>query len=327
MKEYGGYLPLELPKGAEYYMNNSRYQVRSLNSGRAAIYSAIMDSGIRKIYMPYYNCKMSIEPVKATGIAYEYYFLDDKLLPKGIKPKENEMVLWINYFGNKSEADIQAVVGRYTNLIIDNCHAFFSEPVPEVYNIYSCRKFFGVSDGAYLIKDKFCRMDFESLEQDISYSRASFLMKSIECGTNEAYQENLDNEAKIGKRYCKMSRLSQRILSAIDYSEIQKIRKSNFLYMHEKLKGWNQLSVDPNLGTQIYYPFLFKSESLRKQLISNRIYTPTWWRHVPEQSGYAEIETYLSRYTYFLPIDQRYDIEDMEYIVSEIKKAIRYESS
>lgn len=322
MKEYGGYFPLELPKRSEYYTSNDRYEVQALNSGRAAIYSAILDSGVKKIYLPYYNCQMSTEPVEAAGVTYDYYFLDDKLLPKGVQLKGGEMLLWINYFGNKSKTEIQDLAERYEHLIIDNCHAFYTEPVPKAYNIYSCRKFFGVSDGAYLIKDKFSNIGSASAERDVSYSRAFFLMKSIECGTNASYGDSLENEGAIGKRYCRMSLLSRRILSSIDYPEIQEIRKRNLRYVNEQLKEINQLQVDHELGTQIHYPLLFKSKTLREQLISHKIYTPTWWRHVPEQCGFAEIETYLSQYTCFLPIDQRYDIADMDYIVSVVKKVV-----
>ena len=39
------------------------------------------------------------------------------------------------------------------SLIIDNTQAFYEPPRKGAYNVYSCRKFFGVSDGAYLIKE------------------------------------------------------------------------------------------------------------------------------------------------------------------------------
>ena len=68
------------------------------------------------------------------------------------------------------------------------------------------------------------------------------------------------------------------------------------------------------------YPFLKDDNNLRRKLIENKIYVPSWWAHVPEQTDYAELETRLSKYVFVLPIDQRYTEDDMIYIGNLIKK-------
>ena len=70
------------------------------------------------------------------------------------KPNNDEFILWTNYYGNARDNEIKNVSEKYPNLIIDNCHAFFSKPIEGKFNCYSTRKFFGVSDGGYLVKLK-----------------------------------------------------------------------------------------------------------------------------------------------------------------------------
>lgn len=319
MKEYGGYLPLELLQGSEYYQNNVEYGVLSVNCGRTAFYCALLDAKPEKIYLPHFNCKMSLDPILDLGIDYEFYYLDDDLTPKDICPKENEMVMWINYYGNASSEQIQKVVHQYFNLLIDNCHAFFNKPIPGVYNAYSCRKFFGVNDGAYLIKNKLKDID---LPDETSYENAIHLLKSLDCSTNAAYAENLANETRLEHNYRSMSKLTHRILQSIDYDRVYTIRRRNWETIHAILGGINDFPLNLDVKQCMCYPFLKVDDNLRKKLIENKIYVPSWWAHVPEQTGYSELETKLSKYVFVLPIDQRYTEDDMIYLGNFVKKAL-----
>ncbi len=60
--------------------------------------------------------------------------------------------LCTNYFGIKDEF-ITSLSKQVSNLIVDNAQSFFSNPIENIDTFYSPRKFFGVSDGAYLYCD------------------------------------------------------------------------------------------------------------------------------------------------------------------------------
>ena len=47
----------------------------------------------------------------------------------------------------------QSIKKIYGNIIVDHTHAFFQKPLKGIDTLYSCRKFWGVSDGAYLSTD------------------------------------------------------------------------------------------------------------------------------------------------------------------------------
>lgn len=321
MKEYGGYLPLELPRRKEYFSEICSSDLLRLNCGRSTFYCAGIDAGIKKIYVPYLNCEYSVLPFEQAGIAYEFYRLKDDLTPKDVFPKDKEAVLWINYYGNAKEEQKEKVLSKYKTVIIDNCHAFFTKPVLRqgVYNCYSARKFFGVADGAYLIKRHLSPF---KLKDGYSHENSNFLMKTIELGTNAVYQDSLVNEDNIAENVSNMSPLTKRILSSINYEEIKEIRKRNFLKLHASLESLNEFQVNTESDTHMYYPLLVTNDELRDRVIENHIYTPTWWRHVPALCNFEGIETTLAKYMLMLPMDQRYMEADMEDISNIIKRNI-----
>jgi hypothetical protein len=321
VKEYGGFLPLELKKGSDYFEKYKNiFSVVKLNCGRSTFFYAAKTIQPKKIYVPYLNCIDSVTPFEKLGIPYEFYFLDNELLPLDVAPGKDEAILWINYYGNASVDKIRKVclLFKDTNLIIDNCHAFYAEPQQGAYNCYSARKFFGVCDGAYLIAD-----DLDKILLNKSYSAQyySFILESIELGTNAVYEKNLENEDRLRcDSVLEMSEITQRILQSINYEDIKNVRRRNFIEMHRCLESINEFEANLDSHTHMYYPLLVSNPLLRNRLIENKIYTPTWWRHVLEYFDESVLEAKLSKYMLMLPIDQRYNISDMQEIARIVIK-------
>lgn len=321
MKEYGGYLPLELNERSEYFRFGMDSMLR-VNCGRSAILCAIADGGYAKVHLPLYTCRSVSEALIKRDIPFSFYHIDKNFRPVNVSLKNREVLLWTNYFGIGSQTGAESIAAEYRNVILDNTQAFFAGPVMDVYNVYSCRKFFGVSDGAYLIHNGICRMN---LEKDYSAQAAQYLLDSVERGTNGAYQGSLANEKRIEETdILGMSELTQRILRSVDYEMVKQRRKKNFWYLHERLKGMNQLEVLNGCGTfgggedcadgriPMVYPFLYECEGLREYLISCHIYVPQWWKWVVGSGEADAFELMLSQHLFALPIDQRYGEADME---------------
>lgn len=311
IKEYGGYLTLELPIGKkEFFSKIPESDIIRLNCGRSAFWYALNEITPKKLYVPYLNCIYSTDSADDLGIPYEYYYLNEDLTPKDITPGNDEAVIWINYYGNAAEEQIQKVraLCRGASLIVDNCHAFFSEPLEEAYNCYSARKFFGVCDGAYLLKKGISKMELPQAE---SSDYMHFILAAIEKGTNALYAENLMNEERLGRDVMNMSKLTLKILSSIDYEKIKNIRHNNMLCLHSYLGKYNEFTVNTESKTHMYYPLLISNDKIRERLVKRRIYTPTWWRHVPDYFQAETLETRLAKYMLMIPMDQRYGEEDM----------------
>ena len=320
-KEYGGYLPLELPKDrGHYYTSKTSESVLKLNSGRTAFYCAALDSGMERIHLPYFTCKETRLPFDDLGIEVVEYFIDENFMPKLTEYSEKDYVLWTNYYGNSSQEIIDAVIRIYPNLIIDNCNAFFSQPMEGAYNCYSARKFFGVNDGAYLIKSSLS--SFDKLQIDQSTSHARHLIDQIESGTNSGYIFSLNNEERLLGNYKKMSRFTEKILGTLNYEDIKIRRRENFLAYQETLQLLNSFPIDLTSETHFYYPFLFEQENLRDELIKKKVYNPQWWKHVIDKLPETSFESRLAKFTILLPLDQRYESQDIQDVCEILLKCI-----
>ena len=63
-------------------------------------------------------------------------------------------------------------------------------------------------------------------------------------------------------------------------------------------------------------------DDVKLKLIEEKIYVPTLWPGVLDFNNLTQFERNLVDNLVLLPIDQRYDIEDMEYIVKVVMKHI-----
>ncbi len=323
MKELGGYLPLELSVHSEYF-NDEDYDLLRLNCGRTAIITAIKDGQFSKVYLPLYLCESVGKALDREGISYSLYNISGDFLPVNMNIKEDEAIVIVNYFGIIPEIKMESFVKRYKNVIFDNTQAFFNKPICEAYNVYSCRKFFGVCDGAYLIKQHLDKINYPI---DSSGNRSIYLLNSIENGTNFNYADSLKNEEYLcNVPMMQMSRLTRKILMSINYDIVKKVRKENFNYLHDKLSLYNELDDTTFFQTSspMIYPFMFSKKNIREKLVKEkRIYISQFWKWVISDSYANDFERNVSKNIYALPIDQRYGREEMDYLANIILNLIR----
>ena len=128
---------------------------------------------------------------KKYNVEVKFYHIDENFLP--VIPKGEFSKNWlylVNYYGQLTNEKICEYSKSINNLIVDNVQAFFQEAVDRVPTIYTCRKFFGVADGAYLYSEKKLN---EELEIDSSYDRMTFLLGRYEKSASEFYSEYVAN--------------------------------------------------------------------------------------------------------------------------------------
>lgn len=314
IKEIGGFFEINFGENERPY-----HKAIKLNSGRNALKYIIMASQPEKIYLPYYICNSILEIIAEKKIRYEFYHIDENLDPvfdKILKP--DEMFLYVNYFGIKDRI-VKILSKKFKNLIVDNTQSFFSKPIRDADTFYSPRKFFGVADGGYLYTTKKIK---EDIEQDESYKRYEHLLKRLDVNAEESRKLYLTNEDALRNQPVRvMSKLTGVILENLDYRKARIKRRNNFLYLHSLLSRINKLSIDvKEMNTPMTYPFLIFKKNLKKFLIYNKIYVPTYWEEVCKRVNDSSIEYKLTKYLLPLPIDQRYGVEDMKRIYSIISE-------
>lgn len=315
MGSIGGYFSLELSQGESYHP-----KAIALNTGRNCLEYILRCRGYSKVYIPYYTCGVVMEPFHKLGVAYSYYHIDKQLeIANDIPLKSDEALLYTNYFGLK-QAYIEQIVKRYgKQLIIDNTQAFYAKPIEGTDTFYTCRKFFGVPDGAYLYTD--AKVDFE-IEHDVSYDRMSFLMKRLDLGAEAGYADFREQSKRlVGQPIKRMSNLTTHLLKGIDYQTAAQRRKENYTYLHQYLAETNQLSLAfDEEAVPMVYPYLTEDGELKQKLIEERVFVATYWPNVLEWCGEKDLECLLTTNTCFLPMDQRYGIEEMGRIINVIKR-------
>jgi len=319
MKEIGGYFELELSRGKEYHNKAIK-----LNSARNGLKYILEAQKITKVYLPAYICDSVIEPCIELGVDYEFYNIDENFeIIQNIQLGKKEKILAVNYYGLKAHY-IQKLALRYKDrLIVDNTQAFFEMPIKGIDTIYSPRKFFVVSDGGYLYTDIMLE---RNLEQAVS-NHTEHLIGRITNNASAFYVKYSKAESSLLKQSIQiMSSFTQQILASIDYDNAMKRRKENFDYLHEKLKVYNSLPVDNfEVNIPFSYPLMIKDASLRKKLIDDKIYTPKYWEDALNRILSSDTEHSFIENIIPLPIDQRYEIEDMNFIINSINKGLHNE--
>lgn len=315
MKSIGGYFSLELPQRKEYHKDALR-----LNTGRNCLEYILRVNGYKKVYIPYYTCDVVLEPFKKLGIPYEYYHVDIHLeIRDRFTLKADEALLYTNYYGLKQRYVEQLAERIGKRLIVDNTQAFYAKPLPGIDTFYTCRKFFGVADGAYLYSDAV--LD-EEIEQDYSYDRMAHLLKRIDLSAEEGYadfrraDDGLDNQPIRG-----MSKLTQRIMQSIDYEAAAKRRRENYSLLQKALGGENNLELPfEEDAVPMVYPYLAPVKGLREKLIENKVFVARYWPNVLDWTTKEDIEYLLACRMQPLPVDQRYGEEEMKRIIEIIKQ-------
>ena len=313
MRPIGGYFSLELPCGEPYH-----HGALALNTGRNALEHILRLRGYSRVYLPYYSCEVLLEPFNKLGIHYSFYSVDERLeLAEDLHLNDDEALLCINYYGFKQDY-VETHADRYGNrLIVDNTQAFFARPVEGIDTFYSCRKFFGVADGAYLYCDK--RLDGEP-EQDTSWQRMDYLLKRIDLSPEAAYADFRDQSAKLKNNPIKtMSPLTHRIMMSIDYEHVAARRRENYRLLDEALRDKNGISLPLAAdAVPMVYPFLTDDEGLRQRLIDNKVFVAQYWPNVLQWCDDGCNDYQLTKSLLPLPIDQRYGKEDMKRIIQLI---------
>ena len=315
MEAIGGYFSLELPLREEYHKDALR-----LNTGRNCLEFILRARKYDKMYIPYYTCEVILEPFKKLGINYEFYHVDTHFeIRDFITLKADEALLYTNYFGLKQHYVEQLVEKYGRQLIVDNTQAFYAVPFQGVDTFYTCRKFFGVADGAYLYTNT---QSDDVFEQDESYDKMAHLLKRIDQSAEQGFADF--RKADDGLEYQpirRMSKLTQRIMQSIDYKAVARKRRANYQLLQEALSCENSLDLRlDDEAVPMIYPFLTSNKGLREKLIENKVFVARYWPNVLDWCQLNDWEYQLAEQLVCLPIDQRYTEGDMQIILDIINE-------
>ena len=306
MREIGGYIELDTYMGEMLHENSIK-----LNCGRNALAYLLKAKQIKTIWMPKFMCDSCDYVLSSYEVKIHYYSIGLDFKPH-VEQRGDDWLYVVNFYGQLSN-EYLASLGK--NVIVDNAQAYFQSPISGIDTLYTCRKFFGVPDGAILYTDK----QIEISEKDESFERMHFLLGRYERSAQEFYQEYVDNNRTFQEEPIKrMSKLTENLLHGLDYNVIRKKRTENFAYLHERLANSNRLKLIVPDGAFMYPYYVENGFELRKRLQAEKIFIPTLWPAVLNRCNQNELEYQMARNILPIPVDQRYGIEDMDYIIKKI---------
>jgi len=318
LKEIGGYFSLELERlDTELYPGQLEFQ-----SARAAFRALLVEMSPKKIWMPKLLCDVMYAIPYELNIEIRLFDITMGMeVADKICLEENDCLFYVNYFGVCVNQELKlAQEHDKARLIFDHSQALYSTPVKGVSTIFSPRKFLGIPDGGLLVTD--LDVDAPTIGDSKHLPRCIHLLKRLEFGAEAGYEDFLQAEKLLSSdEIYGMSKLSQRILYAVDHAVICDKRNSNFEILHAELGGLNRL---PFLGREIEgplcYPLLVENSSLRKYLILHNVFVATYWPSVLPNVDSCSVEHDMASSCIAIPCDQRYDEDDMLYIVNLVQQ-------
>lgn len=320
MKPIGGYFEL-----ADKDLEDGRMPIDgiALNTCRNALEYVILHiSDIRRVFVPYYTCEAVVEPLKKFPIEYVFYHINEHLeIADEPDLLEGDYLIANNYFGIK-DAYIALLAEKYgERLIVDNAQALFAPVLSGIKAVYSARKFVGVADGGFAVGVS--ADSVSDYEVDNSSGRDTHLYIRRQKGAEAGFRDYQDNECRLDNQPIRrMSPQTQIILSHIDYSSVIEKRRKMYQFISIALKDCNQIylpSMD-SFACPMVYPFLTTDDSLRERLIKNKVFVARYWPNVLNWVTSQSVEYRFVNHIIPIPIDQRYNIEDMQRIINIIKK-------
>ncbi|WP_026491178.1 aminotransferase class I/II-fold pyridoxal phosphate-dependent enzyme [Butyrivibrio sp. XPD2002] len=340
-RELGSEFNLSLEKLTKKKNNVFQYlspytYMACFDSGRSALKhlaSFLMED--EEILLPEFICESVINCFNKVNFykVNKDFSIDVDDLKEKIGNKTKAIFL-MHYFGhiqpNDSLEAIADIADENDLLIIeDTTHSIFSaSSTIGDYQICSIRKWIPISGGGFL----YSKTDKLNLFWNLKYSVSTnnrrtygmvlkdmFLRQNYDF--NEQYRRIFEDCERIldeQKEIYKMSDFSSFIAECVDVEELRQIRIKNY----EMLKK----SVTPAISLEngecpLVLPIRVKSRNkLRAYLMDNRIYCAVHWpcdNFQPENRLFARE---CANHLISLPIDQRYNDDDMYYLIEVLEQ-------
>ena len=330
-----------------------------LSSGRGAI-SYVLDEIERRnpilnkvALIPSFTCSTVIQPFIKKGYTIQTYDIDETLCIKidqfkSILSKNNiQVVLMHQYFGFNTIHGLEKFIEEANDngviFIEDRTQCLYSEIplLPADYIIASLRKWGPLPDGGIAVckKGMFCKSilkksdkRLEAVKLEASLMKHYFLYK-LE-GNKQDYLDKFKvAEALLNQQidYYEISPSSLIIQANLNIEQLKLKRRTNYRRLYKALNGLNNIHIIKNYPddriTPLYCPiFSTHRDELQFILKKNNVYAPIIWPKPLSCPDICVEAQCLYDGILCLPIDQRYDVDDMDRIIKIIKEYSKYGS-
>ena len=340
---------INVPLGTPSQFNCDGEDYVWLSTGRSAIRYVI--KAIEKRYpsikkvavLPSFTCDTVFDPFLKAGYQVFYYPVgidlttSSETVRRVVLEHDASIVLFHRYFGFDtldSQIDVfcdeMKKMGKFT---IEDCtQCLYSDINRSTSDFYvgSIRKWTGTPDGGFAVcregafetKPQMADIRLEEAKVKASYAKYRYLFENIGDKSKmlalyRCAEDILDEQ--VG--FYAISDTSSKVQSNLDVDELKRKRRNNYKFLNTSLNA----SVQPlfpainGVEVPVYFPiFVEDRASLQKHLVQNAIYAPIVWPKDEVQPEICEGSEDAYEHLLCIPIDQRYDADDMNRIVDVI---------
>jgi hypothetical protein len=320
VKALGGFFELEPGRRSREYHE----EATALCSGRACLRLMLEARRPRRALLPFFICDSALSAFDAAHVPYSFYRVTPALEAALPQPLDDvDCVLYVNYFGLKTPAVRALESAAPAWVIADDTQAFFERGYARAASFNSARKFFGVPDGAYAYGENIGAAP----EMRLDETGYLHLVNRLTGHQELAYRQYLEHERAMTPEVRGPSRLAEQILAGIDYEHARDIRCRNYLAVHDRLAPVNRLAIDLvplDAAVPFCYPLLPVTPLDRQRLWRRQIFVSHLWPEVEARPGDGfDWERELAARLLPLPIDQRYDLADMDRLCTVVLEELR----
>ena len=295
-----------------------------------------------KVLLPEYLCETEIDPFRESGWDVAFYLIkrdytiDAASLKSMIDSYKPAVILIQSFYGfntisPENEAILKEAQKNGVIIVEDLTQSLFSDVHTDFADYYttSLRKFITIPDGGVL----FSKKDISSVKIyddvvpiDDTAKKAFDLKKEYFVTLNpdtktefrNKYQELADQIGVNDKVYA-ISKLSKEIFDSFDPEIVMVKRKQNYELLAGLLQGVSRISLplpaECGKAAPLYLPIYFETEEerndCRAHMAKNAVYCPVIWQKPVHYAVQNPESLYIYEHILCIPIDQRYDEDDM----------------
>lgn len=296
--------------------------------------------------IPPFTCETVVEPFLERDFTVYTYPIKENLnidvedFVSVLERSGAQVILVHRYFGFDTLKNFEKIIEKYRKngiiFIEDKTQCLYSKfhNLSTDYIVGSLRKWAALPDGGYAVcktgvfKDKPLGYDKKLEEKKVEASLLKYKFLHEGSGVKKQFldiyreaEDILDSE----QGYFKISPVSEKIQCNLNIEELKRKRRKNYERLYNGLKEISSIRcLTPQLGVNdipLYFALLTdKRHDLQIALRDKCVYAPIVWpkyEFMPEICKEAQMIYDLAL---CIPIDQRYDTDDMERIISCIRE-------
>lgn len=316
-------------------------------SGRDALryIAKLKKENCSRIFIPIFCCESMALPFKQNNYEIIYYpikkdySIDFEFINSNIH--NNDLLIVLNYLGFKSQDVLFSESNKIRNLkntfnitvIKDYTHtlkeALFLDKSLDDFSVFSVRKWASFPDGGILWSNS--KLDFNYDTYSSKYfdiKKKAMDLKSKYLLVKHKYIKDeflkLFKEADLiletSNSIMEMSSYSKELLYKIDFEKILNVRINNLHYLEKNSPFVKNYSENTDCNG-LYFPIYADSQkSMQAYLAKNNIYCPVIWPIDEKNSNVCSFANTIISNMLAVPCDQRYSIEDLDFILKCISK-------